>query len=307
MVLVNTKKMLEKARKEGYAVGAFNTSNLEFTKAIIRAAEDLKAPVILQTSTSAIEYAGIKELHAIVSTIAKDAKVPVALHLDHGPDITWAKKCLQAGYTSIMIDVSGKPFRENVAITKKVVTMAKKYNASVEAEIGALAGIEDNVKVSEEHALFTDPTEAAKFAKLTGCNSLAIAIGTSHGPYKFKSGSSLDFKRLAEIREKVNVPLVLHGASSIPKSVVEKANKYGAKIGDAHGVSDEHLVLAVKSGICKVNTDSDLRLMFDASLREYLATKPEVYDPRTILSHVSEDIYLMVKEKIKLLGSAGKA
>lgn len=307
MVLVTTKSILNKAKKGGYGVGAFNTSNLEFTKAIVKAAEDLKAPVIVQTSISAIKYAGIKEMFAIVSTIAKNAKVPVALHLDHGPTYEWAKDCLKEGWTSIMIDTSSKPFKENVATTKKVVKLAKKYGATVEAEIGALAGIEDNVKVSEKNALFTNADEAAKFAKLTGCDSLAIAIGTSHGPYKFKGGSKLDFNRLKEIRKKVKVPLVLHGASSIPQKIIKKAEKYGATLGNAHGVSDAHLRKAVKNGICKVNTDSDLRLMFDAAIREELSLNPKVYDPRKILSHCTEAIYNLVKEKIKILGSVGKA
>jgi fructose-bisphosphate aldolase class II len=306
-MLTTTRSLLKKAQKGGYAVGAFNTSNLEFTKMIIKAAEDLKSPVIVQTSTSAIEYAGIEEMAAIVTTIAKKAKVPVAFHLDHGPDISWARACLKHGWTSVMIDASSKPFKENVKITKSVVKLAKKYGATVEAEIGALAGIEDNVKVSEKNALFTDPKEAALFVKLTGCDSLAIAVGTKHGPYKFKGESHLDFKRLKEITEAVKIPLVLHGASSIPDKIVKKANKYGADLGDPHGVSDMNLRKAVKTGICKVNTDSDLRLMFDAAIREMLSLKPKVYDPRKILGHTNQAIYEVVKEKIKILGSAGKA
>ena len=306
-MLVNAKQMLKKASKEGYAVGAFNTSNLEFTKMIIKAAEDLKAPVIVQVSTKAIDYAGIKEISNIVQTIAKNAKIPVALHLDHGPNLDWAKNCLKEGFSSIMIDASSYPYKKNVEITKSVVKLAKKYNASVEAEIGALQGIEDDVVVSEKDAVLTNSIEAKKFVKETGCDFLAVAIGTSHGPYKFKSASHLDFKRLKEIKKLVNVPLVLHGASSIPEKIVKKARKFGAKIGNAHGVSNSDLRKAVKLGIAKVNTDSDLRLMFNASLREYLALNPNVYDPRTILSHTNKAIYEIVKEKIKILGSAGKA
>ena len=307
MVLVSTKSMLAKARKGHYAVGAFNTSNLEFTQAIIRAAEDMKSPVIVKASVKAIKYAGVEELSAIVHSLAKKAKVPVALHLDHGPDLEWARKCLKNGFTSIMIDSSSKPFAENVKMTKKVVNLAKKYNVPVEAEIGALKGVEDDIKVSEKDAFFTNVEEAKRFVKLTGCNSLAVAIGTSHGPYKFKGGSKLDFKRLKELRKNISVPLVLHGASSIPQKVIKKAEKYGAELGNAHGVSDAHLRKAVKLGICKVNTDSDLRLMFDAAIREELTLNPKVYDPRTILTHANEAIYNLVKEKIKILGSAGKA
>lgn len=306
-MLVNAKQMLKKASKEGYAVGAFNTSNLEFTKMIIKAAEDLKSPVIVQVSTKAIDYAGIKEISNIVHTIAKNAKIPVALHLDHGPNLDWAKLCLKNGFSSIMIDASSYPYKKNVAITKSVVKLAKKYNASVEAEIGALQGIEDDVVVSEKDAVLTNPLEAKKFVKESGCDFLAVAIGTSHGPYKFKGASHLDFKRLKEIKKLVNVPLVLHGASSIPEKVVKKARKYGAEIGEAHGVSNKDLKKAVKLGVAKVNTDSDLRLMFDASLREFMALNPNVYDPRTILSHTNKAIYEIVKEKIKILGSAGKA
>jgi fructose-bisphosphate aldolase, class II len=306
-MLVNTKQMLKKASKEGYAVGAFNTSNLEFTKAIINAAADLNSPVIVQASTKAINYAGIQEISNIVRVVAKKVKIPVALHLDHGPDLKWARECLKNDFSSIMIDASSYPYKKNVAITKSVVNIAKKYNASVEAEIGALQGIEDDVVVSEKDAVFTNPIEAKRFVNETKCDSLAVAIGTSHGPHKFKGKSHLDFKRLIEIKDNVNVPLVLHGASSIPEKIVSKAKKYGAILGDAHGVSDAHLRKAVKLGVAKVNTDSDLRLMFDASLREFMSLNPKVYDPRTILSHTNEAIYNIVKEKIKILGSQGKA
>ena len=306
-MLVNTKQMLKKATKEGYAVGAFNTSNLEFTKMIVKAAEDLNSPVIIQASTKAINYAGIKELSNIVKTIAKNTKIPVALHLDHGPDLLWAKKCLKNSFSSIMIDASSYPYKKNVSITKSVVNASKRYKASVEAEIGALQGIEDDVVVNEKDAVLTNPIEAKKFVKESGCDSLAVAIGTSHGPYKFKGSSNLDFNRLKEIKNEVNVPLVLHGASSIPEKIVNKARKYGAIIGETHGVSNAHLRKAVKMGIAKVNTDSDLRLMFDASLREFINLNPKVYDPRTILSHTNKAIYEVVKEKIKILGSDGKA
>ena len=306
-MLTNTNSMLKKAQKGKYAVGAFNTSNLEFTKAIIRAAEDLKSPVIIQTSTSAIRYAGIEEIYSIVSTIAKKAKVPIALHLDHGPDLAWAKKCLKHNYTSVMIDASSYSFKKNVSITKSVVREASKFNASVEAELGALRGIEDDVVVKAKDAFFTDPHDAKRFVGLTGCNSLAISIGTSHGPYKFKGKSKLDFARLEDIRKVVKVPLVLHGASSIPRKIVLKAKKFGAIIGDAHGLSDSDLKKAISLSICKVNIDSDLRLVFYAALREFLYKNPKVYDPRTILDYTNKAIYDFVCEKIKVLGSDGKA
>ncbi len=306
-MFVSTKSMLKKARREGYAVGAFNTSNLEFTKAIIRAAEDLKSPVIIQTSTSAINYAGLLEIKSIVESLARKAKVPVALHLDHGPSVEWARDCLRAGYSSVMIDASSSSFKDNVAVTKKVVLAASKYKASVEAELGALQGIEDEVNVSSKDAFLTDPDEALDFVRRTGCDSLAVAIGTSHGPYKFKGKSRLDFNRLKHISEKVSIPLVLHGASCIPVRELKKAKKYGAVIGDAHGLSNADLKKAVSLGISKVNIDSDLRLVFNASLREFLFKHPEVYDPRTILSYTNEAIYNFVRKKILVLGSAGKA
>jgi fructose-bisphosphate aldolase class II len=297
--------MLKKAQKGGYAVGAFNTSNLESTQAIIKAAEELKSPVIIQASVKAIKYAGIEQLVAIVYSIGDKAKIPVALHLDHGPDIETVKMCIKNGFSSVMIDASSHPFDENVKITKQVVDYADKYGVPVEAELGALSGVEDDVDIRD--SVYTNPDQAKEFVSKTGCHSLAVAIGTSHGPYKFKEGSKLDFKRLAEIREKLSIPLVLHGASSIPQKIVKKAKKYGAKIGDPQGLSDAHLKKAVANGICKVNTDSDLRLAFDAALREEVYNNPEVYDPRTILSKTSEAIYETVKEKIKLLGSDAKA
>jgi len=306
-MLTNTKLMLKKAQKGRYAVGAFNTSNLEFTKAIIKAAEDMKSPVIIQTSTSAIKYAGIEEIYSVVSTSAKKVNVPVAIHLDHGPDLIWVKNCLKHNYKSIMIDASSYSFKKNVEITRSVVKEASKFDASVEAELGALRGIEDDVVVKEKDVFFTNPIDAKRFVKLTKCDSLAVSIGTSHGPYKFKGKSKLDFKRLEEIRKVVDIPLVLHGASAIPKKTIIKAKKYGAVIGDTHGLSNADLKKAISLGICKVNIDSDLRLIFYAALREFIAKNPKVYDPRTILEHTNKAIYEFVCEKIRVLGSAGKA
>ncbi len=308
MTLTSTKQMLLAAKKGGYAIGAFNTSDLEITKAILRAAEELKAPVILQTSTSAINYAGIEEMYAMVSTMAKKVKVPVALHLDHGPSLAWARTCIKHGYTSVMIDSSHLPFKENVRVTRSVVDLAHKHHIPVEAEIGRLQGVEDNIKVSEKDAMFTSVTEAVAFVRLTRCDSLAVAVGTSHGAYKFKGASRLDFRRIAEIDASLpKTPLVLHGASSVPQSLVRKAEKYGANLANAHGVSFDHLRKAVKAGICKVNTDTDLRIAFDAGVRAHLAGNPKDFDPRAILADVMDIICQTVKEKIKVLGSDGKA
>ncbi|MEM4756097.1 MAG: class II fructose-1,6-bisphosphate aldolase [Candidatus Woesearchaeota archaeon] len=308
MVLVNTKQMLFKAKKGKYAVGAFNTSNLEISKAIIAAAEEKKAPVILQTSISAIAYAGIKELYAITSTLARYAKVPVAIHLDHGPDYAWAKQCIAHHYTSVMIDASHLPFAQNVALTKKVVALAHKHNVTVEAELGRLQGIEDNINVSEQEAIFTSVEDAVLFVQKTGCDSLAVAVGTSHGAYKFKAKPQLDFKRIADIAKALpKTPLVLHGASSVPESIVQKAQRYGADLSGAMGVPFDHLRMAVKAGICKVNTDTDIRIAFDAAIREHLANNPKDFDPRKILGDVMQQIKEVVGIKIEVLGSKNKA
>jgi fructose-bisphosphate aldolase class II len=306
-MIVTSKKVLEKANKGYYAVGAFNTSNLEMTKAIVDAATELRSPVIVQTSSKAINYAGIKELSNIIRVIGKNAKVPVILHLDHGPDINLVKQCLKNNWTSIMIDGSQYDFKKNVAITKKAVQLSHKKRVPVEAEIGKLQGVEGWVSVSEKDAIFTDPREAKLFVKQTRCDSLAIAIGTSHGAYKFKGSSNLDFGRLKEIKEEMDIPIVLHGASSVPKDIVNMANKYGAKLKDAKGVSNAHLRKAVKLGINKINTDTDLRIAFDAAIRKELKENPEVFDPRKILAPAIDAIKKIVYQKIKLFGSEGKA
>lgn len=306
-MLVTSKKVIEKANKGYYAVGAFNTSNLEITKAIVEAASELRAPVIIQTSASAIKYAGIRELHSIVKTIADGVKIPVVLHLDHGPDIKAVKDCLKNGWTSVMIDGSMLDFKKNVAVTEKAVSIAHQKRVPVEAELGKLQGIEGWVNVSRKEAILTDPREARLFVKQAKCDSLAIAIGTSHGAYKFKGKSNLDFARLKEIKEELNIPLVLHGASNVPQNLVKMANKYGARLENTKGVSNSHLKKAVRLGINKVNTDTDLRIAFDAAIRKELKMHPEVFDPRKILEPAIEAIKKVVKQKIKLLGSEGKA
>jgi fructose-bisphosphate aldolase class II len=305
-MIVSLKQVLQKADKGGYAVPAFNINNLEVLQAVMEAAVKLKSPVIVQTSEGAIEYAGMEYLVAMVRVAAK-AKIPVVLHLDHGKDLEVIRRAITSGFTSVMIDASSKPFAENVALTKKVVGWARKNGVSVEAEIGAIKGIEDLVSVSEKQAFFTDPTEAAKFAKATGCDALAISIGTAHGAFKSKEKIVLDIKRLAEINRMVLVPLVLHGASGVPKKLVELANKYGAELGETEGIPDDQIKLAIKNGVRKINTDTDLRLAFAAGVRQALAEDKKVFDPRKILGPAKKMIQEVAEERIKLFGSAGKA
>ncbi len=305
-MLTSTKSILNKAQKGNYAVGAFNTNNLEITQAIIEAAVELKSPVIIQTSEGAIKYAGLEYIYAI-NRIASLSPVPVAIHLDHGKDLDLIKKCIDIGYTSIMIDGSSLEYKENIKITKKVVALAHKKGVSVEAELGAIAGIEDFVSVSQKDAAFTDPDQAAEFVKKTGCDSLAIAIGTSHGINKFTKEPKLELERLKEINKKVKIPLVLHGASEVDKRMLNIAKKYGAKLKNAKGVNDALMKKVVKLGVNKVNTDTDLRLAFDAGVREIIKTKPDVFDPRKILGPAKEYMKQIIKERIIVLGSRNKA
>jgi len=305
-MLVTNKELQVAAKAGGYAVGAFNTSNVEITQAIIEAHEEMNAPVIVATSTSAIKYCGIEVLSSIVRQLAWQAKIPVSLHLDHGTDFNLIVNCLRNGWTSIMIDGSHAPLEENIALTREVVKLAHAVGVSVEAELGRLGGIEDNISVDERDARLTDPDEAVRFVKETECDTLAIAIGTSHGAYKFKGEAKLAFDRLEEINNRVSVPLVLHGASSVIPEVIEKANKYGARLGAAKGVPTEDIKKAISLGITKVNIDTDLRLAFTAGVREILSEKPELFDPRKIIGAGREAIKQVVKAKIELLGSAGK-
>jgi len=304
-MLVSPKKILDKANLGHYAVGAFNTNNLEFSRAIIEAAEELKSPVILQTSEGAIKYAGLGYLLAILKVAAK-AKVPMAIHLDHGEDLKLIKKCIDAGYTSVMYDGSALPYEKNVANTKKVVSWAHKKGVSVEAELGALAGIEDLVSVSAKDATLTNPDQAVDFVKKTGCDSLAVSIGTSHGAFKAKGKVKLDFERLKKIKTKLKMPLVLHGASGVPAALVKEANKYGAKLGGTKGIPDAAIKQAIKLGINKINTDTDLRIAFVAGVRKALQSDPKNIDPRKILGPAKEAIKAVVKSRIKLFGSADK-
>lgn len=242
----------------------------------------------------------------LIKTAAEASPVPMSLHLDHGEDLETVKKCLEAGFTSVMIDGSHLPFEENIALTKRVVDIAHQKGVSVEGELGRLAGVEEKT-VEEREAVLTDPREAEEFVQRTGVDALAVSIGTSHGAYKFKGEPQLDFERLKRIRERVNVPLVLHGASSVPQWVIEKATKYGAELAGAKGIPEDHIRKAIALGITKINIDTDLRLAFTATVREVLATSPKEFDPRKILGPAKDAMKEVVKAKMRLFGSSGKA
>jgi fructose-bisphosphate aldolase class II len=306
-LLVTNKLLLEKARLGAYAVGAFNINNMEFVQAITGAAEELMSPVIIAVSEGAIEYAGFTNLVSLVHLAAEEREVPISLHLDHGRDMDVIERCIAGGFTSVMIDGSHLPFEENIAVTRAVVEKARTEGVSVEGELGRLAGIEDNISVEERDAMLTGVGEAKEFVERTGVDSLAIAVGTSHGAYKFKGEANLALERISEIASVVDVPLVLHGASGVKKGHVETANRYGAKLGDAKGVPDKAIVEAVKRGICKVNIDTDMRIAFLAHLRKALSEKPENIDPRKYLGAAREAVAGVVREKITLLGSEGQA
>lgn len=306
-MLVTLSTILQKAKRGHYAVGAFNVNNLEMIQAIMSAAELEKSPAIISTSEGAIEYAGMDELGTLVHLAAERSKRPVVFHLDHGKDVKLVERAIKSGwYTSVMFDGSSLPFKENIKTTKRLVEMAHKKGISVEAELGAIAGIEDFVSVEARDAHFTNPEQAAEFVEKTGCDALAIAIGTSHGAYKFKEASALDFKRLAAIRSIIKIPLVLHGASGIPANIKKICINHGCKIEDAKGVSDAHIRKAVSLGINKINIDSDLRIAFDAGVRKFLAENPEVIDPRKILGPAKELITQVVRQKMKMLGCSNK-
>jgi len=305
-MLVTAKKLLIPARAKKYAVPAFNVNDLEILKAVMSAAEKMNSPVILQTSEGAIEYAGIAYLAAMIR-VAASGKIPVVMHLDHGKEMRYVKMALANGYSSVMFDGSALPYAKNAAMTKSVVKMAHAKGASVEAEIGALAGIEDLVSVEEKDAKLTDPDEAARFAKETGCDSLAVAIGTSHGAFKFKGKTHLDIDRLKRIAKLVKLPIVLHGASGVLEDVKKLAEHYGAKIGEARGVLDVDIKDAIRNGVAKVNIDTDLRLAFTAGMREAVADLPAVIDPRKLMEPSMTLMREVAMRKMKLFGSAGKA
>ncbi len=306
-MFVNLNKILPKARKGCYAVGHFNTSNLEITQAIFSAAAALKAPVIVATSETAIKYAGIEAISQIVHTLARKAKIPVVLHLDHGKTFELAKMCIKHGYTSVMIDSSHLSFKENVKITRQVIRYAHKRGVTVEAEIGRLAGIEDDIEVKKGEAIYTDPEEAATFVQQTDCDALAIAIGTSHGAYKFKATPRLRIDILREIAQAVKIPLVLHGASAVKVKWINRVNKFGGRLGQARGVPDTLIKQAVKNGISKINTDTDLRIAFTAGVREYLKKNPKDFDPRKIVGYGRSMIRKVIEDRISTFGSQNRA
>ena len=309
MPLVTTKEMFEKSMKEGFAIGAFNVNNMEIVQAIVDAAAEENSPVILQASSSAIKYARPIYLKKMVEAATEETNIPIVLHLDHGPDFETCKACIDAGFTSVMIDGSKYDFEENVALTKKVVDYAHPRGVVVEAELGKLAGIEDDVNVSASDAMYTDPEQAKEFVERTGCDSLAIAIGTSHGAYKFKGEAKLRFDILAKVKELItNTPIVLHGASTVIPELVEMCNKYGADIPGAKGVPDEILHEASLSGVSKINVDTDLRLAMTAAVRKEFAENPSVFDPRKYLGPARELIKETVQHKIRdVFGSSNKA
>jgi len=305
-MLVTNKDLMVPARKNGYAVGAFNVQNLESLSAIAEAAAEEKSPAIMQITPSVIKYAGLAYISNLAKTAAQLAPVPLAIHLDHGEDFDTAAKCVTAGFSSVMIDGSFLKFDENAALTKRVVSIAHPKGVSVEAELGKLAGVEER-SVEEKEAILTDPKTAGAFVEKTGVDTLAVAIGTSHGAYKFKSEGKLDLERLKLLSEAVSIPLVLHGASSVPQWIVEKATKYGAALGGAKGIPEEQIKKAISLGIAKINIDTDLRLAFTATVREVLANSPKEFDPRKILGPAKEAMKEVAKSKMRLFGSSGKA
>ena len=309
MPLVTTKEMFEKSMEEGFAIGAFNINNMEIIQGIVDAAQKQNSPVILQASSGAIKYARIKYLMKMVEAAVEETNIPIAIHLDHGPDFETCKMCIDNGFTSVMIDGSKYSFEENVALTKKVVDYAHERGVVVEAELGQLAGIEDDVNVSEEDAKYTDPDQAKEFVERTGCDSLAIAIGTSHGAYKFKGEARLRMDILKQVKEKIpNTPIVLHGASTVIPELVETCNNYGGDIPGAKGVPDEILHEASLSGVSKINVDTDLRLAITGEIRKSLAENPSAFDPRKYLTPAREKITEVVEHKIRdVFGSSNKA
>ncbi|HBM75135.1 MAG TPA: fructose-1,6-bisphosphate aldolase, class II [Clostridiaceae bacterium] len=309
MPLVTSKEMFKKAYEGKYAIGAFNVNNMEIVQGIINGAKKENAPVILQASAGARKYASPIYLKKLVEAAVEESGLPVVLHLDHGDSFELCKSCVDGGFTSVMIDGSKYPFEENVRLTKQVVDYAHSKGIVVEGELGKLAGIEDAVSVSAKDALFTDPDQAAEFVERTGVDSLAIAIGTSHGAYKFKGEPRLDFDRLEKVQKLLpGFPIVLHGSSSVPQEFVALCNKYGGNLPGAKGVPEEMLRKAATMAVCKINIDTDLRLAMTASIRKVFFEHPEEFDPRKYLGPGREAIENMVRHKIKdVLGCSNKA
>ncbi len=302
---MTNREILASAEAEKYAVGAFNVHNLESLQSVVTAAREENSPVIVAVTPSAIKYAGLDYLAGLAKTAAQSSSLSMSLHLDHGKDIDTIVRCVEAGFTSVMIDGSHLSFEENVALTKEVVDLAHPRKVAVEAELGRLAGLEE-VAVEKREAVLTDPQAASEFMKRTNVDALAVAIGTSHGAYKFKGEPKLDYARLAEIKERIDIPLVLHGASGVPTWIVEKATKFGAQLSGAKGLPDESIKRAIKLGVAKINIDTDLRLAFTGAVREVLATTPSQFDPRKILGSAREAMKEVVKGKMRLFESSGR-
>ncbi len=307
---VTTTEMFRKAYEGGYAIGAFNANNMEIIQGITDAAKECRAPVIIQVSPSAMRYANATYLVKMIEAAEKETGLPICLHLDHGDSFEVCKEVIGYGFTSVMIDASSKPFEENVEVTRKVVEYAHDHGVVVEAELGALAGVEDEVVVSEEHSHYTDPNEVEEFVHRTGIDSLAIAIGTSHGAYKFKPGTKpqLRFDILEEVSKRLpGFPIVLHGASSVDPHYVQMVNENGGSMPDAIGIPEDQLRKAASMAVCKINIDSDMRLALTGSLRKYLNENPSVFDPRKYMSVARDNIKDVVKHKmIDVLGCTDK-
>jgi fructose-bisphosphate aldolase class II len=309
MALVTTTEMFKKAYEGGYAIGAFNINNMEIIQAIAEAAEENKSPVIMQVSAGARKYAKHEYLMALAQAAVKDSGIDVALHLDHGADFDICKSCIDGGFTSVMIDGSKYSFEENIDLTRKVVEYAHERGVVVEGELGKLAGVEDDVKVDADDAMYTNPAEVEEFVSKTGVDSLAIAIGTSHGAYKFKGEPRLRFDILEEVGKRLpGFPIVLHGASSVIPELVDEINACGGKLDGAKGVPEELLRRAAEMAVCKINIDSDIRLAFTAGIRRVMTAEPSVFDPRGYLKVARDEVKKMVSHKIvNVLGSNGKA
>ncbi len=309
MPLVTSKKMFEDAYKGGYAIGAFNVNNMETIQGIVEAAKEEQAPLILQVSSGARKYANPTYLKKLVEAAVEETGLPICLHLDHGDSFELCKDCIEKGFTSVMIDASHFSFDENVKITKSVVDYAHDHGVVVEAELGRLAGIEDAVNVAAEDAMYTDPNEVEEFVSKTGVDSLAIAIGTSHGAFKFKTEPKLRFDILEEVGKRLpNFPIVLHGASSVPQNLVELINQYGGNMPGAKGVPEDMLRKAATMAVCKINIDSDLRMAVTSTVRKYFAENPSHFDPRQYLGPARAAVKEIVKHKlVDVLGCNGKA
>ena len=302
MPLVTTKEMLQKAYEKGYAVGAFNVDNVDIMKAVLRAAENKKAPVIIAISSGALKFMGINYMRPMIEFALKEVSVPVALHLDHGKDVELCKACIDAGFTSVMIDASAHDFEENIRITKEVVEYAHARGVVVESELGAIAGIEDELVVDDKYGHFTHPDDVVEFVTRTNIDSLAIAIGTAHGAYKFKPGQKpqLRFDILEEIQEKLpGFPLVLHGASSVPQESLKILNSYGGKMPEAIGIPEAMLTKAAKMAVCKINVGTDLRVAYVGAFRKALAEHPEKFDARVFITPAMDAVTKLVEDKIE--------